>query len=56
MKIVDQMKNWTFTEMGSNPKLQVLIERAMWLEQELSKFLKTANCRLSREIIQVCIW
>ena len=49
------MKNWTFTAMEKNPKLQSIIEKSMWLEQELTSFLKTADCRKSKEVLQVTL-
>jgi len=51
--MIDEMKNWTATEMASNPKLQTLMEKAAWLEHELVDFIKTADCRKSRDNLEV---
>lgn len=52
MKILDQMKVWVHENMEENPKAQKLMERAAWLESELTDFLFSARCRNSRELMQ----
>jgi len=51
-KILDEFKNWTWTEMETNSKVQTLMEKAAYLEYHMNDMFENADCRKSREVLQ----